>query len=113
MALDPAMSDLWRLAILKSQETGIAPAALISGYVRLLQEHAGEQVTPDMLKQVGQDLVANFGTATFLDDDTRRARDEAIQSLADKLGISLEAARGVYDGIAEGVVAYQRGAHTA
>src|SRR5262245_57902482 len=92
-----SMRALWEMAIAKSQETGVAPAALISGYTRLVREHAGEQITPDMIASIGRDLVTEFGVSAIASATTLHQRDEAIASLAQRMGVDVDAVRQVYD----------------
>jgi hypothetical protein len=101
-------AELWRNAIQESQRSGVPAVALVAAYQRLVTEHAGEAVTPELLAQAGQHVVDTTGVEALLDDQALAQRDQLIQKLAERLGISTEAARGVYDGIQQGVVERQR-----
>jgi hypothetical protein len=94
--MQPDLEQLWQNAIAKSNETGVPAVALVRGYQAVISGEA-------MLTDVGQQLVSEFGASQLLDNHTLAQRDQAIGQLADKLGISHEEARAIFDTVLERV----------
>jgi hypothetical protein len=110
--MQPELAAVWRDALEVSASTGVPAAALASAYVRLLQQHAGEQLTTDMFAHAGQQVVSDVGVTALLDAASLAKRDATIAALANRFGVSVDVAEAIFQAIAAGVVGIQQTARS-
>jgi hypothetical protein len=69
--VDAALERRWQHALAVSARTGVSAVALIAAHQRWINHHSAAPPTCEMIIEICEQLVADFGVSALFSDDYR------------------------------------------